>query len=103
MIYRDAGGNAAAALTARTKTEHLLKAKVAAKAAGVKIEEVPVAWSGWELNRLSRLLRTAARMLPQQYTRTAAEEFLRIAGKTFANEITQRTSCFTSGGSATAG
>ena len=29
MVYRDAGENAAAALTALTKTEHLLEAKIA--------------------------------------------------------------------------
>jgi hypothetical protein len=52
MIYRDAGVNAAAALTAQTKTEHLLQAKVAAKEAGVKIEEVPGRLSlARELNR----------------------------------------------------
>jgi len=38
MVYKDAGENAAAAQTARTKTEHLLEAKASAKEAGVKIE-----------------------------------------------------------------
>jgi hypothetical protein len=52
MVYKDAGENAAAAQTARTKTEHLLEAKASAKEAGVKIEEMPGRLSlARELNR----------------------------------------------------
>ena len=89
MVYRDAGENAAAALTARVKTEHLLKAKVAAKAAGVKIEEVPGRLSlTRELNRFVQAAEDRGSNVAAGAYRTAVEEFLRIVGKTFADEIT---------------
>jgi len=89
MIYRDAGENAAAALTAQTKTEHLLQAKVAAKEAGVKIEEVPGRLSlTRELNRFVQAAEDRGSNSAAAVYRTAADEFLRIVGKTFADEIT---------------
>ena len=89
MVYRNAGENASAALTARTKAEHLLEAKVAAKAAGVKIEEVPGRLSmARELNRFVQAAEDRGSMVAAAVYRTAVEEFLRIIGKTFADEIT---------------
>lgn len=89
MVYRDAGENAAAALTALTKTECLLEAKVAAKAAGVKIEEVPGRLSlARELNRFVQAAEDRGSNVAACVYRTAVEEFLRIVGKTFADEIT---------------
>lgn len=89
MIYRDAGENAAAALTAQTKTEHLLQAKAAAKVAGVKIEDVPGRLSlARELNRFVQAAEDRGSNFAAAVYRTAAEEFLRIIGKTFADEIT---------------
>ena len=89
MIYRDAGENAAAALSAQTKTEHLLEAKAAAKRAGVKIEEVPGRLSlTRELNRFVQAAEDRGSTSAAAVYRTAADEFLRIVGKTFADEIT---------------
>jgi integrase len=89
MVYRDAGENAAAALTAQTKTEHLLEAKAAAKEAGVKIEEVPGRLSlARELNRFVQAAEDRGSNVAAAVYRTAVEEFLRIVGKTFADEIT---------------
>ena len=89
MVYRDAGENAAAALTALTKTEHLLEAKIAAKQAGVKIEEVPGRLSlARELNRFVQAAEDRGSNSAAAVYRTAADEFLRIIGKTFADEIT---------------
>jgi integrase len=89
MIYRDAGENAAAALTAQTKAEHLLQAKASAKQAGVKIEEVPGRLSlARELNRFVQAAEDRGSNSAAAVYRTAADEFLRIVGKTFADEIT---------------
>jgi integrase len=89
MIYRDAGENAAAAITAQTKAEHLLQAKVSAKQAGVKIEEVPGRLSlARELNRFVQAAEDRGSNSAAAVYRTAADEFLRIVGKTFADEIT---------------
>jgi integrase len=89
MIYRDAGENAAAALTAQTKTEHLLQAKASAKEAGVKIEEVPGRLSlARELNRFVQAAEDRGSNSAAGVYRTAADEFLTIVGKTFADEIT---------------
>src|ERR1700751_3033913 len=43
MIYRDAGETASEAMTNRTKSEHLLAARNAAKVAGAKVEAEDVA------------------------------------------------------------
>lgn len=89
MINRDAGENAAAALTAQTKTEHLLQAKAAAKEAGVKIEEVPGRLSlALELNRFVQAAEDRGSNSAAAVYRTAVDEFLKIIGKTFADEIT---------------
>jgi integrase len=89
MIYRDAGENAAAAITAQTKAEHLLQAKASAKQAGVKIEEVPGRLSlARELNRFVQAAEDRGSNSAAAVYRTAADEFLRIVGKTFADEIT---------------
>src|ERR1035441_10088616 len=89
MIYRDAGENAAAAITAQTKAEHLLQAKASAKQAGVKIEEVPGRLSlARELNRFVQAAEDRGANSAAAVYRTAAEEFLRVVGKTFADEIT---------------
>jgi len=89
MVYRDAGENASAALTARTKTEHLLEAKAAAREAGVKIEEVPGRLSlARELNKFVQAAEDRGSNVAAAVYRKAVEEFLKIVGKTFADEIT---------------
>lgn len=89
MVYRDAGENTAAALTARTKTEHLLEAKAAAKEAGVKIAETPGRLSlAKELNRFVQAAEDRGSNVAACVYRTAGEEFLGIVGKTYADEIT---------------
>jgi integrase len=90
MIYRDAGENAAAAATARAKAEHKLTAKVEAKAAGVKLEEdAPGRVS--LVSGLRRFISAAedrgSRRAAEAY-RQAGEEFLKVIGKTYADEIT---------------
>ena len=89
MVYRDAGENAASALTARMKTEHLLEARAAAKQAGVKIEEIPGRLSlAKELNRFVQAAEDRGSEVASGVYRTAGEEFLSIVGKTYADEIT---------------
>ena len=89
MVYKDAGENAAAAQTARTKTEHLLEAKASAKEAGVKIEEMPGRLSlARELNRFIQAAEDRGSNVAAAVYRTAANEFLKTVGKVYADEIT---------------
>ena len=89
MVYKDAGENAAAALTARTKNEHLLEAKASAKEAGVKIEEMPGRLSlARELNRFIQAAEDRGSNVAAAVYRTAANEFLKTVGKVYADEIT---------------
>jgi len=92
MVYKDAGKNAVAALTAQTKEEHLLMAKASAKDAGVKIEneEAP---SRLNLAReLTKFVEKAVdRGSPKaaEAYRQAGDDFLKIIGRTYADEITE--------------
>jgi integrase len=90
MVYRDAGDSAAEAATARIKAEHVLAAKAEAAAGGVRIEdEAPGRVS------LSRALRRFIQAAEDRGSHESAlvyglacNEFLRIVGKTHADEIT---------------
>lgn len=90
MVYRDAGENAGAAMTARTKTEHLLEAKAAAKEAGVKIEDhAPGRLSlSRELNRFVQAAEDRGSVRAAEAYRQAGDDFLKIIGHTYADEIT---------------
>jgi integrase len=91
MVYQDAGENAVAALTAQTKEKHLLEAKASAKEAGVKIEEK----APGRLNlthELTKFVENAVdRGSPKaaEAYRHAGDDFLKIIGRTYADEITE--------------
>jgi integrase len=90
MIYRDVGEDAAAAATAQIKAEHILAAKAEAKAGGIRVEdEAP------GRVRLSRALRQFTQATEDRGAYKTAlihqrmcSDFLRIIGKTYADEIT---------------
>lgn len=90
MVYRDAGDNAAAAATAQIKATHVLTAKAEAKAGGVKVEEDPPGRKS-----LSRGLKRFIEATEDRGSHAAAveykpvcEDFLRVIGKTYADELT---------------
>jgi integrase len=90
MVYRDAGENAASALTAQTKAEHLLEARAAAKAAGVKVEEdAPGRLSlARELNRFVQAAQDRGSVRAAEAYRQAGDDFLKIIGRVYADEVT---------------
>jgi integrase len=91
MVYQDAGENGVAALTAQTKEEHLLEAKASAKEAGVKIEEK----APGRLNLLRELDKFVQNAVDRgsaraaEAYRQAGDDFLKIIGRTYADEITE--------------
>ena len=88
MVYRDAGEQAGAAMTARLQTEHLLVAKAAASEAGVKIVEAPGRLSlARELNHFVQAAEDRGSTVAADVYRLASEEFLKITGRVFADEI----------------
>lgn len=92
MIYRDAGETASEAMTNRTKSEHLLAARNAAKIAGAKVEAEDEA----DRKSLSKALKDCVQAALDRGSPESAEvidragrDFLRITGKTYADEVTK--------------
>lgn len=89
MVYQEAGEDAASAMAARTKAEHRLLAQVAAQKAGVEIvKEAPGRVSlARTLKRFVQATEDRGSKVAAVQNRTASEEFLRIVGKTYVDEI----------------
>jgi len=89
MIYRDVGDNAAQALTAQIKAEHVLAAKVEAKAGGVRVEEdTPGRLSLYRgLNRFIQAAKDRGSDSAALVYEKDCKGFLRIVGKTYVDEI----------------
>lgn len=92
MIYRDAGETASEAQTSRTKTEHLLIAKEAAKAAGATVETGEPEGRKSLAKSLNAFVQAAVdRGSPRnaEAYRQAGDDFLKITGRKYADEITE--------------
>ncbi len=89
-VYKRAGNNAADALVARDREVHLLTAKDAAGAAGVKVVEEP---NRPYLRRAALRFEEDARqrgaLESAEVNRLVCEEFIEVTGRTFADEVTR--------------
>ena len=89
-VYKRAGNNAADALVARDREVHLLTAKDAAGAAGVKVVEEP---NRPYLRRAALRFEEDARqrgaLESAEVNRLVCEEFIEVTGRTFVDEVTR--------------
>jgi integrase len=89
-VYKPAGKNAADALVARDREMHLLTAKAAATGAGATIVEEP---GRTYLRRAALQFEDDAKQRgafeAAQVNRNVTDEFIAVAGKTYADEITR--------------
>lgn len=89
MVYAEAGEHAGDASAARDQAINLLAAKDSATVAGVKIEETPGRRNlRRELNRFVAATEDRGSAVAAKVYRTASDEFLLVAGKTFAEDLT---------------
>ncbi|MEO6803561.1 MAG: site-specific integrase [Granulicella sp.] len=89
MVYTDAGEHAGEAMAAREKAVHLLAAKDSAVSAGVKIVEEPSRLNLMkELRRFITATEDRGSSSAAKVYETAAENFLEMTGKTYADELT---------------
>ncbi len=89
-VYKRAGDNAADAMAARDREEHLEDAKVSAEAAGVKIAEEP---GRLHLRKAALKFEQDAKergaMEAAEVNRNVTAEFLAVSGLTYADEVTR--------------